>query len=435
MALFFAVAISAIVGVYLKLATEDLKLADNSFIYNALIHLAEEGAEEATWALMNDNVDWTGWTETVPGFKAKKFTNLDLGNGKTGTIYVVVESYAGSNPIIYAEAQAQLSTGRIVSKQIMIELSGRSLFASGMIARGTLTFSGNVSVDSYNSSLGAYDSITNRNANVTVGSISTSPNMVDISGATIWGFIGTGESTPTISSSTVKGPETPVGIDVDPNRISSSLSAQFQIPANPTLTSPTINLPGGNTLSGSDIVTIGTPGGPLDEYFLNSNLRIGSSATLRIDGPVVIVMDTNMSIDVFASAQIEVTGNGSLTLYTDGDILIGGVGIFNDTTVPSNIIIYGTETIAGNQTVTLKSASSLQAVLYTPNANIAFSGTPDTFGAIVANTITMSGSSTFHFDEALADFFSGSKPDAYEMETWLELSDIADKVDLTSYFP
>ena len=133
MALFFAVAISAIVGVYLKLATEDLKLADNSFIYNALIHLAEEGAEEATWALMNDNVDWTGWTETVPGFKAKKFTNLDLGNGKTGTIYVVVESYAGSNPIIYAEAQAQLPTGRIVSKQIMIELSGRSLFASGMI--------------------------------------------------------------------------------------------------------------------------------------------------------------------------------------------------------------------------------------------------------------------------------------------------------------
>ena len=433
--LFFAIVISAIVGIYIKLATGDLKLADRAFMYNALIHLAEEGAEEATWALLNDNVDWTGWTEAVTGSKAKIITGLDLGNGKAGTVYVVVEDFSGSNPTIYAEAQVQLPSGKIVSKQIMIELSGRSLFADGMIARDTLTLGGSVSVDSYDSSLGAYNAITNRNANVTIGSISTSPNKVVINGANIWGYIGTGESTPTITNSTVKGPETPAEVTVDPNRISSSLSAQFEDPVAPDTTGYTIDLPGGNSISGIDVVNIGTASGPLEEYFLTADLRVGASATLRVNGPVVIVMDTNKSIDVIGTAKIEIIGDGSLTFYTDGDISIGGVGIFNDTTVPSNIIIYGTETIAGGQTISLASSASLQAVIYTPNANISFSGTPDSFGAIVANTISMSGSSTFHYDEALANFYSGSKPDAYEMNNWLELSDIADKVNLTSYFP
>ena len=438
MALFFAIAISAIVGVYLNLATGDLILADSSFISNSLIHLAEEGAEEATWALMNDNVNWTGWTETVPGFKSMRITSLDLGNGKSGTILVVVEGYDSSTPIIYVEAQAQLPTGRIVSKQIMIELSGRSLFASGMISKSTLSFSGNISVDSYDSSISAYNTITNRNANITVGSISTTDNAVSMSGADVYGYVGSGGGDLDLNAAntTVTGPDTGFGVDRDPDRLSTSLSAQFEIPEEPDTADYTIDLPGGNTLNGSTTVTIGTAGGAVEGYSLISQLDIRANSTLIIDGPVVIFMDSN-DINITGAGSIEVTPNGSLTIYGRGDFGFGGAGIVNTNAnpVPSDIIIYGTATTTGTQEITISGSSSVAAVIYAPNADFTINGTPNTSGAVVANTITMTGSAAFHYDEALADFFGGGgMPDNFEMDSWLELTNISDRIDLSIYF-
>ena len=411
-------------------------MADNSFIFNALIHLAEEGAEEATWALINDNVDWTGWTEYVLGSKAKKITR-DLGNGKIGTISVVVEDFSGSTPTIFIEAQAQLPSGRIVSKQLMIELSGRSLFAAGMISKDSLSFGGTISVDSYDSSLSAYDPITNRNANITVGSVSTANNMVSMSGADIYGYVGSGggDLDLNVANTTVTGPTTSIGVDLDPDRLSTSLSAQFEDPVAPDTAGYTIDLPGGNSLMGSSTITIGTSGGAEEGYTLSSRLRILATAKLIIDGPVVIFMDTN-NINIGGAGSIEVTPNGSLTIYGSGDYSFGGAGIVNTDTnpLPSDIIIYGTGTTAGAQEITISGSSSMAAVIYAPNADFTINGTPNTSGAVVANTITMTGTAAFHYDESLADYFGGGLPDNYEMDSWLELSDISDRIDFSVYF-
>jgi len=412
-------------------------LADSSFISNSLIHLAEEGAEEATWTLMNDNVNWTGWTETVPGFKSMKITSLDLGNGKTGTILVVVEGYDGSTPIIYVEALAQLPTGRIVSKQIMIELSGRSLFASGMISKDTLSFGGTISVDSYDSSVSAYDPITNRNANITVGSISTTDNAVSMSGADIYGYVGSGggDLDLNLANTTVTGPDTGFGVDWDPDRLSTSLSAQFENPEEPDTIGYIIDLPDGNSLMGGTVTTIGTAGGAEEGYTLSSQLRILANAKLIIDGPVVIFMDTN-NINIAGAGSIEITPNGSLTIYGSGDFSFGGSGIVNTNTnpVPSDIIIYGTATTTGTQEISISGSSDVSAVIYAPNADFTINGTPNTSGAVVANTITMTGTAAFHYDEALADFYGGGMPDNFEMDSWLELTNISDKIDLSIYF-
>ena len=437
-AMLLAIAISVIVGVYFKMAIGELKLADSGFIYNSLLNLTEKGAEDAAWALNNceEDVDWTadGWTKKTIGiidYMSRKITGVDLGNGKTGTIYIVVKDYAEEEPIIYAEAQGQLPSGRIVSKQLMIELSGRSLVAAGLIAKDLLTLSGDINMDSYNSSDGPWNATTNRNADITVGSISSSINTVNVTNANIWGVLGTGGQPPNVNAfnATVKGPDTPDGVNVDPDRISTSLSAQFEQPVSPDTASFITDIPGGNSIVGN--VPIGIAGGSLEEYFLISDLTIPGSSILLIDGPVVIVMDTGRSVDI--SGKIHLTCNGSLTIYLDGNVTASGSGIVNESAIPENLIIYGTSIIAGGQSISLSGSSALHAVVYTPNANVSISGGSSTHGAVVANQINMSGNSTFHYDEALSDFFGGS--DTFEMDNWLELSDIADRIDLTSYFP
>ena len=439
MALYFILGIGIIMGVYIKMAYKELEFSDSSFMLNSLLNQAESVVEDATWALNNcdDDADWIadGWTVgtgAVPSMR-KKISGINLGNGKTGTAYVIVEDYQ-DEPTIYVEARTTLLNGRVISKQLQIDLEEQPLLATGLIAKDGFTVSGNVGLDSYNSSVAPYiwDAATNRNSNITTGSLSSDPSAVTISGTIdVYGVLGTGGSAPNIQPpSTVTSSETPVGVSIDPNQISTSLSGQFQDPVAPETTGYTIDLPGGNSLNGANVVPIGTPGGPVVEYLLSTDLSMSANSTLLVLGPVIIVMGPDKSVDVSGSAQISVTATGSLTFYTDGDFTISGTGMVNASTIPSNLIIYGTDPVPNGQSITLSGTADLQAVVYTPNAQLTISGTNETSGAVVANAITMSGTTDFHYDEALADFFGGS--DDLQLDRWREMVSATDKTNLQS---
>ncbi len=184
---------------------------------------------------------------------------------------------------------------------------------------------------------------------------------------------------------------------------------------------------------GNDLVNIGDPSGTVvEEYLLTDDLSLKASSTLRIKGPVIIVMDTDKSVTVAGNAQIEVTATGSLALYTDGDVKIGGTGMVNATTIPSNLIIYGTDPVPNGQTITLSGTSDLQAVIYTPNANLTLSGTNSTSGSVVANQINVSGTVSFHYDEALEDSPDGDQ--TLQMSSWREMVSEAEKAEMESIF-
>lgn len=105
---------------------------------NSSLNLAEAGAEEALWALNND--DWSTWTESG-SYAVKKVSNFDLGSSKTGTFSVVVEDYK-SNPAILVEGRVQTPTGVESFRQLKIDLAGRSLFSNGLVAITQLTLGG-----------------------------------------------------------------------------------------------------------------------------------------------------------------------------------------------------------------------------------------------------------------------------------------------------
>ena len=422
MAMLFIIGIGIFIGTYLKMANRELEFADSSFMFNSLLNQAEAAAEEAAWAFNNckdDIAKWVadGWTSyTSPrGPCMRKMiggTSIDLGNGKYGTIYIIVENYDG-DPVLYVEARTTLLGGRGIYKQIEIVLTPASLFDAGLTARNKIDFSGSVAIDSYDSSDGAYTTFP-MNDKVTIGSVSAALGAVKISGTKVYGYVGTGGSDPVwgvpVTVGEIGGPA-----GVDPNRVSTSFTATFEDPApDPFTTIPKTSL---SVPTPPGKLKIGDPSGQLWEYHLTSDdLTLNGNEILEIVGPVVIVME-DKGVSVSGGAKIVITDGGSLKIYTDKDINISGDGLVNKTQVASNLIVYGTHPVA--QSIDISGNASLAALTYAPNANAKFSGDMEMFGAVIANNITLSGNPYFHFDEALNSFFEDS--DVLEMVSWREM--------------
>ncbi len=393
-----------------------MELADSCFIFNSLLNQTEAAAEEAAWSYNNE--DWSGWTEESPvvGLPSmrKKLTDIELGNGKLCTIFIIVENF-DDDPVLYVEARTTLLGGRGIYKQIEIKLTPASLFEAGLTARDKIDFSGSVAIDSYNSSDGPYTTFPMRDK-VTVGSVSSAPDAVKIAGTKVYGYVGSGGSPLTIND-----PVTVAaigGTGVDPNRISTSFTATFEDPV-AQAKSPTaiteLDVSGPGTVKIGDI----TPPIETVQYYLtDDDISMGGTSILEVVGPVEIVM-IDKGVSVSGGAKIVIMDGGSLKIYTDKNINISGNGLVNETAVASNLIFYGTNPVAGDQTIDIGGTAALASLIYAPNANATFSGSMEMFGAVVANNITLSGNPYFHYDEALNDFFGGSE--GLKMSSWREM--------------
>ena len=94
------------------------------------------------------------------------------------------------------------------------------------------------------------------------------------------------------------------------------------------------------------------------------------------------------------------------------------------------MMIYGTAANAGDQSLTLSGDANVAAVAFMPNANASFSGNMGIYGAVVANSISVSGQADFHYDEALNAASGGS----YKMVSWRELVG-TEQIDFATYIP
>jgi hypothetical protein len=153
----------------------------------------------------------------------------------------------------------------------------------------------------------------------------------------------------------------------------------------PTAIGATITPP-----SAASVVTLGdvsvTGGGELHlsagTYIVNS-LSFAGNSTIVLDGPGPVI---------FKVAGI--ANNGS-PLQTAVDFTGGSIA--NSTYEPSKFqILYD-----GPSTVKLTGGSSSAALVYAPNASIAFSGNSDFYGAVVANKVTDMGGVRLHYDRRL----------------------------------
>ena len=427
---------------YLNIGQTNLRISNRAFYANAAINLAETGLEQAMWSI-NKAVDgdasaWNGWT-TDASNAWRNFTGFDFDANSTGNVRVYVRSHTlAIAPVIVARATITPFQGQPIEKWIRVSLTKRSLFANGLVAKDTLTFSGgNASVDSYDSRLGAYDAplgggTHNRYARGSAGSGSVAVNSFSLSNSDIWGYVSIGTSD---YSGLDVGPNGTVGDfataagTIDYSRVTTDFTTNFEdavAPANAGYSIGSINgattLPRGPDLPAADgkfyyDVTSISLSGPASRVL---TISPSANVVIRITGAAAT------GISVTGNASIRVSPLANLAVYSSTSVAIGGNGIANSND-PIAFQFWSTKAAgsAGSQSVSISGNGQLSAVVYAPNADVSMNGggsSGSVSGAVVADTITITGGSAFHYDEALSDMTDGNP---FGIAGWNELTTAA----------
>ncbi len=498
-----AIVIAIILVSALQLGHQSMKLANRSFYANAAMNLTDTGLEQALWSLNQSN--WTGagfsertgysgqWQGTFPGAS----TTYAFQGGVTGQVKVWADT-SGSRPHAVARAAITLFDGTQIVKWAEAYMQNRSYFSNGMVAKDTITFSGNnAEVDSWNSDPDGDPSTPfqpyigsgpNKNSHDDgrVASTSVHVDAVNVSNANIYGYVAVGGSS--INDISV-GPQGMVGPYGTPNATIDTTHVTYDFTQNfPDVTAPTeTDLTPTNTretLTPSNTNTIAAITGSITLPRTNASHAIidvvaedgtyyyyvpdisltgnASASTLQIAGPtgangqpapvkvVIMVQNTMTSVGISGHGGINIANNSALTMYAAGPVSIAGNGVSNgvyDPTQPlsatnspnqpKNFQFYGTKPASETppyQSVTIAGNGVLSGVVYAPNATLEMKGggnNGQVLGAMVGNTISLTGNSVFHFDESLKNLGGSTK---WAMTQWIELSSAADRQQYAAEF-
>ncbi|MBA4138045.1 MAG: hypothetical protein C0518_12065 [Opitutus sp.] len=409
---------------YLSMNVNSARQAQRGFQQAAAFNLAEAGAEEALWSFNQANAGaadaWSNWTLLEPAAR-RTWSGFDFGSA-TGNVKVYVDHRAPSGstrPTIVALATVSAPGGAEVSKMLEVSLRRRSRFSAGLMAKDAIVFSGTrASVDSWNSDPDnnpatapvPYSSAV-RNDRGSVASVSVGTRAVLVNQADVYGYVYTGGPQPEVGrNGRITGRDTPVGVNIDPSRVTTDFSATF----------PDVGAPADGISLASLGTTLGTEGEAT--RWRCANIALSGRQTLTILGDVTLILTAGSgarAIDVTGNASIIIPANSSLTVYVEGDVLIAGNGIANDNVRPISCQIYGTNTTASGQTIHLAGNGALQSVVYAPNADLKINGNGDIMGAAVARSIDLTGNADFHYDESL-EHLDTDMP--YGIDRWRELT-------------
>lgn len=263
------------------------------------------------------------------------------------------------------------------------------VFQFALAATGNIMFGGGV-VDSFDSSVGAYDVLTNRNVRAMVVTDSTKTNAVYVGAARVYGPVITGPGGAVIVTTGAVGDTnwnaTMTGIEAGwTNNDMNIVFATNSPPPGPFLT-PTVTTTGGSN------VTYLSTGAYQNSSFTTSS----SSRPLIVTGNAIFYVSGNFTIS--GSGYVQIMPGASLTLYVGGTATFAGGGIVNSTGLAANFSYFG---LNSNTSLTYAGSSTLIGSINAPQANFTQSGSGGMYGAAIANTINISGGG-MHFDESLA---------------------------------
>lgn len=457
--LIVAMLLCAIIGIsivsYINLGRSALRSSNRALYNNAAMNLAENGLEEAMYSINKLVADSTysfssnGWT--VSGSNAqRKWTGTTFDQNATGEVRVYIYNYDGTAaPNIIARSLVTVrgdTTSAAVEKWIRVQLRKTSKFANGLVAKQTINFNGSPQIDSWNSDPDnnsatapiVYSAATKNDAG-SVGSISVGVNAVLVDNADIWGYVGTGGSAPQVGATGTVGPFGTTAGTVVASHVTTDFSASFDDVSAPT----TYTYTSVGSLSTNKTLPDDFPSATLQadgKYYIECTNIGGSNKVFTIAAGKKVVLKVTDTvgncIDIKGgSGGINVSSGASLEIYAAGDINISGQGAMNGGTSaatmgqPINFQIYGTKT-SGTQTISVKGNGVFSGVLYAPYGSVALDGSVQTFGSVVANDITLNGTSAqFHYDESLGNF-GGANP--YRVTRWDELNTASDRATYSS---
>lgn len=258
----------------------------------------------------------------------------------------------------------------------------------GMMAKGVVNFSGAITVDSFNSANGPYNSL-NHGTNAIVLTDSGATGAIYLNGAKIYGTLITGPTgTISLNNGASVGDAAWVSnnIGIEPGHSENNANLQM-----PDVQAPNTNGWISSIVFGTNYTYLLTNG----NYVLGQ-LTIGAGQNMVVTGNVTLFITNNFTIS--GSGYGYVGTNSSLTLYLGGRSTFSGGGIENATGSASNVAVYG---LSNCTILTYSGSQAFIGTVYAPEAALTYSGSAAAYGGLTANTITFSGGANFHFDENL----------------------------------
>ncbi len=448
-AMIVALILSAVVAIsltsYIRLGVTSQRISNRALYNNAAMNLAENGLEEAMYSInkmvADETYDWSGWKNDGTSANSNAWSrfpesgNFTFDQNATGYVRVYVQNYKGvSAPTIVTRATITLGgvASAPIEKWVEVTLAKASKFANGLVAKDTILFKGNnVTVDSWDSEMagvGTYTPFSNavKNDNGSVGSVSVAVDSVLVKNADVWGYVSTnnaqdptnnvGANGSILGDDSTYDPSTWTTKNVDPNRVSTQFSANFDPVTAPATTATNIGTIGG-------AATYGTAG--TATTVLCDNISFSSKDTIvEFVGDVTLIIKAGVGEQAIKIAGngsgFRVAANSSLKIYTAGDIDLTGQGIINVSGAPKSVQIYGTSTSTStDQDIKIAGGGSFSGVVYAPNGSVTINGDGSVWGSIVAEDITLTGNANFHYDESLGRMGTGNP---FRVAKWKELT-------------
>ena len=423
--LVLAAVTAVIASGFLFRSAQEAKLAGRSLLQAVALNLTEAGVEEGLYAANTSGfTSANGWT-LASGSTTDYVKSITSGfdfRQATGAIYVRVDQATSLSPVVIAAAVVSVPQQPALVKQIRVGGIKRRLWSNGVVSQGTLTFSGSAVIDSYDSSLGPYNSATNRSDQVTVASASTALDPVVVgSNASVYGYIATTGADPVVGAGgRIYGATTPEGTNVDTSRIRHDFTSNF-----PDVTAPT-----GTAISLSAIDSnltlprVGDTAGANGRYlYTTPSMSIAGHDLVAILGPVDLIVTGDLSISGSGSLSVGGVGstNPSLNVYCPGSISMGGNGMVNLTSNAASSTIWGTAVSPATQTVSITGSGSYTGTIYAPNGNVTLSGSGDTSGSVIGKSVTVGGNGKYHYDTKLAAV-EATLDTSFRLSSWTELT-------------
>jgi hypothetical protein len=309
-------------------------------------------------------------------------------------------------------SSAQLGPTRTL--EVIMQPLAAGGWARGITLKTWISMSGSGVIDSYDSGSSSkstnhlYDS-SKRQSHGDVGTLNTAGKS-DLRSTYVYGNLS-------YSGATVKNTTNVKGT------ISSPFSVAIPQPTPPTWTPTTTYTGGGSNPPNGGTFNAGTAAAPA--YIkVNGDLVISSSGN-----PLHIVQNnssnTNNYIYVWVTGKLTTQGSGyiaqdapvNVVWYVGGDITISGTSYQNASGYASmnSIVGYGT-----NNKLTVSGSADFVGTFNTPGYAATVSGGGSVNGALIANTLTISGGSGFHYDEALGGTGGSLTIGNFAYASWFE---------------
>jgi len=325
---------------------------------------------------------------TTPSWTGAGYTPFNSTSIKSGFLVTVTKPDPTNKPnlrkieaIGYSpDNTTTLNPHQTATITVYAQSEPQSLFKYAVFAGTSMTLSGNVRINSYNSTVngGVYSETLNSGSNDTIGTNSTASKAITISG-----------------SSTVKGN---------------------------AIIGPTGNLSTAIYLSGVSTISGTKTAATTAETYQTLTTTVPVSPDPKVSGITTLTLPAG----TYHYAKLTVSGSGKICatgkvdIYVDGAVSLSGAGIVTQNNLPPNMTIYAT----GSGKVTISGSAGYYGSIYAPNSAVTNSGDVKIYGAIISKTMTLSGSSEIHYDEALSSG-SGSPGSKFSVTTWQELNSLA----------